>query len=180
MIKELPYGFAFQYDEVVIPDEVLIVACLLAVLNVSIIAFISNRDNKSKLIKFLLLCEYYIVVLSATILFREPIKERQLKFDYFHGCIDLYKEHLISSEFFFNVLLFIPLGLLLYPLFRKYKIVCSLVLGFLLSLNIEWIQLVTHRGVFDVDDLINNTIGTAIGCFSAFFIYFVYNKLKVK
>lgn len=171
-------NFRIKYDEVVIPDEVLIVACLLAILDISILAFVSNKEHKCRLIGYVLLCEYYLLVLSATILFREPIQERQFKLDFFHGCIDIFKDHLISSEFFLNVLLFTPIGLLLWPLLRKFKVICCIVVGFLLSLIIESVQLVTHRGTFDVDDLVNNTIGTAIGCLSAYFICFVYNKLK--
>lgn len=36
-------------------------------------------------------------------------------------------------------------------------------MGFLASLLTETVQLVFHLGWFDVDDLINNTLGTLMG-----------------
>ena len=63
-----------------------------------------------------------------------------------------------------NILLFVPFGYLL-PLLRKradhwWKVVLC---GFVLSLGIELIQLVTHLGMFDLDDLMNNTLGALLG-----------------
>ena len=63
-----------------------------------------------------------------------------------------------------NILLFVPFGYLL-PLLRKRadrwrKVVLC---GFVLSLGIELIQLVTHLGMFDLDDLMNNTLGALLG-----------------
>jgi len=59
---------------------------------------------------------------------------------------------------------FIPLGLLLpfiFPRLRNlYKI---LVAGFILSLFFESMQLIFNLGVFDVDDLILNTVGALAG-----------------
>ncbi len=64
----------------------------------------------------------------------------------------------------FNIIAFVPLGILL-PLCsgwfdRWRKILCS---GLGCSLLIEITQLITGRGLFETDDLIHNTLGTAIG-----------------
>lgn len=71
-----------------------------------------------------------------------------------------------------NIGLFVPLGASLrvwWPRLPKYKLVLT---GFLFSLTIELVQLVSlYQGlnvrIFDVDDLILNTIGTAVGVFMA-------------
>ena len=67
-----------------------------------------------------------------------------------------------------NILLFVPFGYLL-PLLWKWadrwwKVVLC---GFVLSLLIELTQLVTHLGMFDLDDLMNNSLGAFLGwlCF---------------
>ncbi|MCM1048296.1 MAG: VanZ family protein [Clostridiales bacterium] len=63
-----------------------------------------------------------------------------------------------------NILLMIPLGILLYILWRPFrKIGWSLLAGFLFSLSIECIQLYTLRGKFETDDIMNNVFGTLIG-----------------
>lgn len=63
-----------------------------------------------------------------------------------------------------NVIAFIPFGALLRWV-RNKKTGAGIVIlyTFLFSLSIEIIQLVTKVGVFDVDDLILNTAGGAIG-----------------
>lgn len=63
-----------------------------------------------------------------------------------------------------NVLLFVPLGYLVpsvVPSFRRWWKVA--LIGFLFSLTIETIQLVTRLGWFDTSDLLHNTLGALIG-----------------
>lgn len=75
-----------------------------------------------------------------------------------------------------NLVLFIPFGLL-YPLTSfKFMKKNPLLLGFLFSLTIELIQLITsyfslNVRIFDTDDLIMNTLGVLIG-------YFLFKMIK--
>ncbi len=63
-----------------------------------------------------------------------------------------------------NVLMFMPFGFLLPIMSRKLRGFFRVVLsGLALSLAVECIQLLTHTGCFDVDDLLLNTIGSALG-----------------
>ena len=63
-----------------------------------------------------------------------------------------------------NILLFVPCGFLVPTIWKRswscWKVV---LLGFSVSLCIETIQFLTRCGYADVDDLINNTIGTWMG-----------------
>src|SRR5690606_30626281 len=76
-----------------------------------------------------------------------------------------------------NVVLFVPLGFLLRTMYRKGIAVATLA-GFLLSLFIEFTQLTgvwwiydcAYR-VFDVSDLLTNTVGAILG--SLFALLFV-------
>ena len=62
-----------------------------------------------------------------------------------------------------NVLLFVPLGLLLPLLWREFRRFSRVTLsGLLLSLGIEILQVFTFRYT-DVNDLLTNTIGAALG-----------------
>lgn len=63
-----------------------------------------------------------------------------------------------------NIALFLPLGFLL-PLLAKpfQRWYLTLPTGFGLSLAIETTQYLLGRGMFDVDDLFTNTLGTALG-----------------
>lgn len=62
-----------------------------------------------------------------------------------------------------NVLLFVPLGLLLPMIWDKYRIGRETVLfGFGMSAAIELLQILTYRAT-DINDLLTNTLGTALG-----------------
>ena len=80
-----------------------------------------------------------------------------------------------------NIVMFIPLGILL-PLWseklhRYYKVAF---IGFLFTLFIECVQYVLRLGVFEVDDLIHNTLGTLIGYGIIMIILSLINKRKLK
>jgi glycopeptide antibiotics resistance protein len=67
-----------------------------------------------------------------------------------------------------NILGFVPFGILVPMLFRQLANLKSILLAaLLLSLALEIIQLILVLGSFDVDDLLLNTIGAAVG-------YYIY------
>ena len=69
----------------------------------------------------------------------------------------------IFMEVFWNVVLFIPYGFLA-SISSKSKAKWTVFLsGSLLSVAIELTQLFTHRGLFEFDDMLHNTLGTVIG-----------------
>ena len=64
-----------------------------------------------------------------------------------------------------NILGFVPFGYLLSRIARQFGNVFPVILSCLLfSFFVEGIQLVAQVGCFDVDDIILNTVGGAIGC----------------
>lgn len=71
----------------------------------------------------------------------------------------------MGTEPILNILLFVPLGYLLPASFASVERHPWVMIpfGFLFSLAIESIQLVTHLGWFDIDDLINNSLGCVLG-----------------
>lgn len=77
---------------------------------------------------------------------------------------DLLGMSAVLSNLLGNVLGFIPYGFMLPVIARKCRSGSFIVLsGFALSLLIETVQLITRVGCFDVDDLILNTLGAALG-----------------
>ena len=61
---------------------------------------------------------------------------------------------------------------------HKDKGVIAILLGLLLSVSIEVIQLLSYRGLFEFDDIIHNTLGTAIGVGILYFVSSIINLLK--
>ena len=78
-----------------------------------------------------------------------------------------------------NIALFVPLGFLL-PLlskpFRKWY--ATLGAGFGVSLLIELTQLLTARGMCDVDDLFTNTLGAMLGWCAAMLVLALHQKSR--
>ncbi len=92
-----------------------------------------------------------------------------------------YRESMSTISFVINIignlLVFFPIGFLL-PIWRSKKIGLIKVMGysFLFSLIIETLQLITRVGVFDVDDLMMNTLGAVLGWICYYFSSKVFRK----
>ena len=73
------------------------------------------------------------------------------------------------SQIYLNVMLFVPFGLFSYAALKgKMKGIWTIVFGMTLSISIEFMQLFFHRGTFELDDILNNTIGASIGTLIAY------------
>lgn len=85
----------------------------------------------------------------------------------------------LATNLFGNVFAFSPYGMLL-PFVRKQQTKLFDVLRetFCFSLVIESMQLIFKVGVFDVDDLLMNTVGGLIGYFCYFMIRRIVNGKK--
>lgn len=106
------------------------------------------------------------LILWITILSREKLIGTPIKYSLFHALISFLRDILrgrFSANFLGNIVLFVPVGFLLPFVDGKEKWYWIIGFGFCFSLLIETIQLITARGCFDPDDIILNTIGTAIG-----------------
>lgn len=73
----------------------------------------------------------------------------------------------LFTNIFGNVLGFIPYGFILPVIWSRMRSGFFIIFsGLALSLTVEVIQLITRVGCFDVDDLLLNTLGAAIGYFA--------------
>ena len=70
------------------------------------------------------------------------------------------------SQIYLNIMLFIPIGLFCGILFlntKKRSRLLAVRLGVIFTTIIECLQLILRCGTFELDDILNNTIGTIIG-----------------
>ena len=93
---------------------------------------------------------YILIILWITLFSREPMTTRifrglfwEIEMGYWNNIIQ-------------NILLFIPLGFLIGG--KR-----GVITGVLLSIGIESIQFIFRLGYCELDDVLNNTIGAAIG-----------------
>lgn len=131
------------------------------------------RRNIRQSISYCMFCLYLSAVFSLVgipnILYFRP--DLNLNLIPFYGILEDLKNSLL------NIALFVPLGCFLPFLWSRFRRPIPVVIfGFGLSLFIELLQLLTFRAT-DVNDLITNVLGTAIGYFSVkpFFMRFPEN-----
>lgn len=123
---------------------------ILVVLLVPILYLATKKSVISVLIPYVLL------IIGETLIFRTVSVEPRFQFELFWS----YK---IWSYYWFeiiaNIIVFIPLGILLCKLFGWKGVICAI----LFSTGIEIIQFVSRRGLFEFDDIFNNSLGSIIG-----------------
>ena len=83
---------------------------------------------------------------------------------------------------FFNMIVFIPFGILLAHCFKKNKILKTLLVSFVFIVLIELLQLYSIIGAFMLNDLLINILGSLIGCIIYILVikkekYNIYNVL---
>lgn len=134
--------------------------------------------NKKRLGLYSISVVYIIVVLGAVFLNRTGLYGNT-NLHLFSSYREAYNKMEISlfRNIVLNILLFVPLGFLL-PIYsnklKKSYIVISI--GFLVTLAIETIQYLTRVGIFEIDDIFNNTIGTLIG----YLLFMIYKNIMKK
>ena len=121
----------------------------------------------------LFLCVVYIVVLLNMAFFsREPGSRTEIDLTLFGTWGTTTVAHAYVIE---NIIMFIPFGFL-FPLgirFFRNPILC-MISGFVFSVCIEIMQLLTERGHCQLDDIVTNTLGTGIGVLC----YYIYRKCR--
>jgi len=121
--------------------------------------------NRKMLILSLVFIGYFFVVAVAVFLNRYsgPRSMNLHLFSTYRAAWNVFSSY-EWRNIILNILLFLPLGILLPIGSDRFKKLWKTVLaGFGMTLAIELIQRFTGRGVFDVDDIFNNTLGTLIG-----------------
>ena len=144
--------------------------------------FLKNhmQTNIKKVIVFCILFCYIVIVIGATIFIRSGVYEHA---NLFSSYIEAWNNYSKSywRNIILNILMFVPFGFLL-PLFsdRFKKFYWTLGLSFLFTFGIESTQYITKRGIFEVDDIMNNWIGALIGYSLVMFLLTSIFKEKTK
>lgn len=141
---------------------------ILAVLFWLLLFFItsSERQRKSLLsskVVFFIYTIYTLFLISITLLKGTLVEGNQYNFIPFRSILGFLEVNASISvlNILSNLLMFLPLGIIL--CFTNKKGFNSLFIIIYTSLGIELLQFFLKRGVFDIDDIILNTIGGFLG-----------------
>ncbi|MDD4079876.1 MAG: VanZ family protein [Eubacteriales bacterium] len=124
-------------------------------------------SRKQGIILFLLSC-WLLLVLALTTYSRGANFTGSFNIDFFSTYVNAWNKWSFSELqlIIFNMLMFIPLGLLLPLLWKKaekFKVMLFFSIG--LTVFIEILQLLTGTGIFELDDLFHNCLGSMFGYF---------------
>lgn len=114
------------------------------------------------------------LILYATLFSRGEITVTEFYPLPFHFIVEAFERPDILRSAFLNIVLFVPLGMTLPFLFgfeRRKSVLAAVIIGFFLSLSVELLQLVLSFGRCEADDVVMNTLGTAVGTL----VYCAYN-----
>ncbi len=124
------------------------------------------RIQMKKLFLGALFIGYVVFVLELTMFGRGNSHFLQMNLHPFSSYIEAWNKYSLRDlqNCIFNIIMFIPMGILLPLISRKFKIFkWNLLVVVGSTLFIETYQTLTGAGLFELDDLINNTLGGILG-----------------
>lgn len=143
------------------------------------------KDTKklkvSKVVLWSIFLIYMIVVLGATIGDRVSGYE-SVNLHLFSSYKDAYNNFSLREwrYIILNILMFVPIGFMMPLLLKKCeRWYITYLVGFTTSLFIEILQLISKRGIFEIDDIINNTLGCTIGYGIVMIFISLFKRKKV-
>ena len=107
---------------------------------------------------------YAIGVLLVTVFMRDSREASDFNTELSKGYFGGLETDISKQDAFNNVVAFIPFGLLVCFACKRYGVLMAQLAGLLLSETVECLQAVLKRGIFDVNDLLANTLGVGISC----------------
>ncbi len=120
-----------------------------------------------------LLTGYLLLVLAVTVLDRRTGTNARFQLHLFRS-YNAWKAQ--KAQVLRNILLFIPVGILA----GKWVGKRGIWFGIGLSSAIEIVQLISHRGLFELDDIIHNTLGTILGYLILLVLHRLTEQFKYK
>lgn len=129
----------------------------------AIVLFLARHKRSHIAVNAMLI--YGLLVLISTVLSRSPLRE-----SFFAQRVNLlatWQERFSDrasgeTELLLNFCLLFPLGFL-FSVWEKGSFIRALLICLAVTVGIELLQLITYRGFFELNDIIDNIIGAAIG-----------------
>jgi len=107
---------------------------------------------------------FWIIVLKMSVRFTYMGQQRSMNLIPYNQPLMLNGKADLG-EIILNALVFVPMGVYVAILYKKWSVVKSILFFALSSLILEGIQYITALGAFDITDIINNTLGGTFGLF---------------
>lgn len=154
------------YD--MVPNAIIYGSLLLSLfISLLIISYKGTWTSRRQVIVSIILAEYYFLLLCSTVLYRAQLSDYQLVIKAFWSYLSIMEgNNPLLMINILNILMFLPFGVMCCILFNQHKFLYTIATCVLLSSMIEVMQLITRKGVCEIDDLCHNILGGVIGCLS--------------
>lgn len=142
----------------------------------------TKKLNVVKLFLWFIFLIYTVVVLGATFVNRVPMNYENINIHIFSSYIKVWNRFSVLElrNLIFNILMFLPFGFMLPLLFKKCeKFYITYLVGLCMTFFIEVLQLISRRGIFELDDIVNNLLGCMIG-YGIVMIFLLFSKKNSK
>ncbi len=154
------YGYVYSWNGVI---GILVIT--LGAILLSLFLYKGGKIRKSQAVAIVLFAAYIALVFVLTV-FGRKTGRRKYELRLFWSYAEIYFGNTkMISEVILNIFMLTPLGVLL-PIIRNKKVFLykGLIMGFVISLTIELLQLATCTGLFELDDILHNSLGCMLGC----------------
>ena len=141
----------------------------------------TKKLKVSKVVLWSIFFIYMIIVLGATIGDRTSGYE-SVNLHLFSSYKEAYNNFSLGEwrNIILNILMFVPIGFIMPLLLKKCENwYITYLVGFGITLFIEILQLISKRGIFEIDDIINNTLGCVIGYGIVMIFISLFKRKKV-
>lgn len=167
-----------------IPSIVLYSSLIVTFILIAMGVYCGKINNKGRYALFILLLEYLFVVVCATIICRGQqsfeFARLELKPFWTYKAVIEKVPGVSVWDIILNVVLFVPLGFLIKLLYPAISFGKTMVVAVCCSLFIETNQFVFEKGIAQIDDVMHNTIGCAIGWGLSYGILSLSSRIKTQ
>lgn len=174
-IKTLPHYF----PEVFAQRVILSVLIFLALCVVTVLLYKCHKIDKLQRNAAIILSLYVVILLYFTVIGRYSHEEYENRIYFYYSYRRLIEHYDSQSmkQILMNIAMLVPVGFML-PMAsnRKGRYLNAIGVSSLLIIVIEFLQMLTKTGSCEVDDIINNFIGAALGML----IFYAIHKLVQK
>ncbi len=156
-----------------IPSHILYTSLFVTAAIICFGLFVNHITNKKKFTLVTLLLEYSFIVVCSTIICRkvQSFEFARLELMPFWTYKVVLSDDIPGVsiwDIILNVVLFVPLGFLIELIYPAISFGKILIIAVCCSLFIETNQYVFEKGIAQIDDVMHNTIGCAIGWLLSF------------
>lgn len=139
----------------------------------------NKKQNKRFLTKILLVI--YVIILTWIIVFKMQFNMKYLPYIRSINLVPFAESVIVNGkiylkEIFYNLIVFIPVGIYIAILWEDKKIYKKILPILLLTLTYESLQYILHIGASDITDILMNTLGGILGIAIINFLYKIFKN----